>query len=61
MSNFTGFAEACYETNSVAELEEALKQQNADLIDCAAWEITPIQWRADIADALAAKLADAAE
>ena len=61
MSNLTGFAEACYETNSFAELEEALKQQHADLVDCAAWDITPTQWRADIAEALAAKLADAAE
>ena len=59
MSNLTGFAEACYDTNSVAELEEALKQQHADLVDCAAWDITPTQWRAEISEALAAKLADA--
>ena len=61
MSNLTGFAAACYDTNSIRQLEKALKQQHADPVDCAAWDITPIQWRAEISEALAAKLADAAE
>ena len=55
----TGFAEACYDTNTVAELEAALEQRAADTTDCEIWEITPTQWRAAIAEALAAKLEDA--
>ena len=58
MSNLTGFAEACYDTNTVAELEEALKQRAADKTDCEEWKITPTQWRAAIAEALEAKTAD---
>lgn len=59
MSNLTGFAEACYDTNSISQLEEALKQRAADQTDCQEWKITPTQWRAAIAEALAAKKADA--
>jgi hypothetical protein len=61
MSKLTGFAEACYDTNSVAELEAAMKQRAADKTDCEEWKITPTQWRAAIAEALEAKKADAAE
>ena len=60
MSNLTGFAEACYDENSIAELEEALKLRAADKTDCENWKITPTQWRAAIVEALAAKREDAA-
>ena len=59
MKQLTGFAEACYDTNSVEELSAALKQRAADKTDCETWKITPTQWRAAIAEALAAKLEDA--
>ena len=59
MKQLTGFAEACYDTNRVEELEAALKQRAADKTDCDTWRITPTQWRAAIAEALAAKLEDA--
>ena len=55
----TGFAAACYDTNSIAELQDALAQRSADADDCAAWGITPREWRAAIAAALAERLADA--
>ena len=61
MTQLTGFAEACYDTNSIAELEAALKQRAADKTDCQTWNITPTQWRAAIAEALEAKKAKAAE
>ena len=51
------FAEACYDQNSIAELQEALAGP-ADATDCAEWKITPEQWRAEIELALAAKLED---
>jgi len=56
----TGFAEACYDQNTVDELREALRQRSADKYDCGAWCITPTQWRAAIQSALEAKLRDAA-
>lgn len=59
MTNLSEFAEACYDTNSVSELEEALKQRAADQTDCGEWMISPTQWRAAIAEALAAKKAEA--
>ena len=55
MSSLTGFAGACYDENSIAELEEALKLRAADKTDCENWTITPTQWRAAIVEALAAK------
>jgi len=59
MRNLTGFAEACYDTNSIEQLDAALRQRAADKTDCTEWKITPTQWRASIAEALAAKKADA--
>lgn len=59
MKHLTGFAEACYDQNTIAELEDALKQRAADKTDCANWGITPTQWRAAISEALDAKRADA--
>jgi hypothetical protein len=61
MTKLTGFAEACYDTNTIAELENALKQRAADKTDCQEWKITPTQWREAISEALAAKKAEAAE
>jgi hypothetical protein len=59
MKKLTGFAAACYDVNSAAELEAALKRRTADPADCQEWKITPTQWRAAITEALAAKRADA--
>ena len=53
------FAAACYEQNSVLELQLSLRRE-ADKHDCAEWGITPEQWREQIEIALAAKLADRA-
>ena len=58
MTYLTGFAEACYEQNSIAELKSCQRQRAADKTDCAEWSITPTEWRAAIAEALAEKLAD---
>lgn len=52
------FASACYEQNTVAELEAAITGA-ADPADMAAWDLTADQWRAQIELALAAKRADA--
>lgn len=49
------FAAACFDQNSVSELEQALSRQEADATDCAEWNLTPEQWRAEIELALAAK------
>jgi hypothetical protein len=51
-----GFAEACFNDNSIDELREALKQRSADKTDCENWGITPTQWRESIEAALAARL-----
>jgi hypothetical protein len=48
------FAAACFDQNSIAELEQALAGQ-VDVTDCAEWNLTPEQWRAEIELALAAK------
>lgn len=61
MAKLTGFAEACYDQNSITELEDALRLRAADEADCAEWRITPTEWRAAISAALAAKRADAAD
>lgn len=47
-----GFAEACYNDNSVSELLDALKSRSADKIDCENWGITPSQWRGAITEAI---------
>lgn len=52
------FASACYDSNTVAELEAAL-QGPVDESDCKAWKITPEQWREQIQLALAAKTEEA--
>lgn len=50
--NLDGFAEACFDDNSVEELIEALKMRAADSADCESWGITPTQWRLAIKGAL---------
>lgn len=52
------FAEACFNNNSIAELESALAGQ-PDPTDLATWGITPDEWREQINLALAAKREDA--
>lgn len=54
MAALTGFAEACFNDNSVAELREALAGP-ADATDCETWGISADEWRAAIEQALAAK------
>ena len=51
------FAAACYEQNSIAELEAALKCRRADRGDMKAWGISASEWRSQITTALKAKLA----
>lgn len=55
MSNATEntFAAACYNDNSIAELIESLALPQADETDCDNWDITPDEWWASIASALA--------
>lgn len=48
----SGFAEACYDQNSVAELLDAYLRRRADAVDCSEWRITPTEWRAAIREAL---------
>lgn len=43
-----GFDGACFESNSVDDLLDALKQRSADRADCEAWDITATQWRENI-------------
>jgi len=52
----TGFAAACFDTNSVPELIEGLVEQSADRTDCKQWGITPKQWRESIKQALECRL-----
>lgn len=52
------FAAACYDSNTVAELEAALRGP-VDENDCKEWNITPEQWREQIQLALAAKTEEA--
>lgn len=53
------FAEACYNQNSVAELEAIIARGFADQADCDEWNLTASEWRRQIELALAAKRADA--
>ena len=45
------FAEACYEMNTIEELEIALLGV-ADLSDCKEWGLSPEEWREQIEIAL---------
>ena len=48
-----GFAEACYDMNSIEDLEQALTE-TADTTDCDEWDISPEEWRNQIEMALVA-------
>lgn len=52
------FAEACYDQNSIEELEAALNQE-PDETDMETWGLTADEWREQIEIALAEKKADA--
>lgn len=54
------FAEACYNQNSIQDLEKALNEK-ANKSDCKAWEITANEWREQIKLALAARKEDLQE
>lgn len=51
-----GFAEACFNDNSLDELIDGIKMRAADKTDCKNWGITPTQWRSSIKDALECRL-----
>jgi hypothetical protein len=53
------FAAACYDQNSIADLETALAGE-PDATDMATWDLTEEEWRAQIEQALAAKREDQA-
>jgi hypothetical protein len=50
-----GFAEACFNENSVDELCEALKS-GFDTTDCRNWKINETEWYESIINALSLKL-----
>jgi hypothetical protein len=52
-----GFAEACYNQNSIAELINALRGE-PDEADCKEWNMSRQDWRDAIADALSVRLDD---
>lgn len=54
----SGFAEACYDQNSVEDLIESLVGPGYDSVDCRTWALSPGQWRRAIADALLARIID---
>jgi len=54
------FAEACYDMNSIEELQEVL-QGGADETDMETWGIDANEWKEQIELALNAKLEDANE
>ena len=51
------FAAACYDQNSIAELEQALKN-GPDVTDMKTWNLTADEWRDEIELALQAKKED---
>jgi len=53
--NAIEFAAACFEINSISELEAS---SIVDVTDCKAWDITPEEWRWAIGAALYAKKND---
>ena len=52
MINENTFAAACYNDNTIEDLENALRGE-ADLTDCETWKLTPAEWREQIELALA--------
>lgn len=55
------FAEACYDSNTIKELIDALAQRGADKTDCKTWGITPTEWRSEIRIGLLNLIADLKE
>ena len=58
MEKLTGFAEACYDNNTVEDLTAiaiAAKGGFVDETDCKNWNITPDEWLAAICLAVRAK------
>ena len=53
--NAIAYAAACFEVNSIAELEDSTY---VDVYDCYSWEITHDEWRWAIGAALYAKQND---
>ena len=53
------FAEACYDTNHIGELLDAIASRSAaDTQECQQWELTPTEWRENMLLAVEAKIAD---
>ena len=50
--NVKKFAEACYDMNSIDELEQSLTLQDADKTDCEEWSINSEEWLLAIKAAL---------
>jgi len=46
------FATACYDMNSIAELQAPHQPADADHYDCLEWKITPDQWSEAIESSL---------
>lgn len=57
MTDLSPFAVACYQDNSIAELEQALIE-GPDLTDLREWNLTEAEWTESVAAALAAKRQD---
>ena len=56
--NVKDFAIACYENNSLAELETITPTSVADETDCKEWDLTQEEWRIAVASAYSEKLED---
>lgn len=57
----SGFAAACYETNTITELLESIDMRAADKMDCESWDIMPTQWRVEIRRALSVMIYETIE
>ncbi len=55
--NTAAFSEACYDENSIEELQEPHAPENADETDCKTWGITAQEWSEAIEVALTERLA----
>ena len=50
------FAQACYDQNSISELDEMHQSKDADITDCITWDINKNEWSDAIEIALQVKL-----
>lgn len=55
------FSEACYDMNTIKDLQEAYQETTADRNDMEAWGISAAEWHYSIKVALAHKLAELGE